>query len=86
MESVTWGMQPAIVIEMLQASSRHNQGNAADTNSVRVTKTTAEIVAELKSPKKSLTRFSNNSVFLQNESVFTYPYDRRPYIYSQNKH
>lgn len=53
--TVTWGMKPALVIEMLQISTK----NITDSSSFksRKEKTDDEIIASLKSPKRAFTRY-----------------------------
>lgn len=54
LSSITWGIKPSIVIEMLQRSVKENPSKTRDKASE--TKSIDEIVAMLKSPKKNGTR------------------------------
>lgn len=51
----TWGMKPELLIEMVQATCRHANNVLAPKKQKREM-TNAEIIAALRTPKKSSTR------------------------------
>lgn len=55
--AVTWGMEPEIVIKMIQDNLRMIPTNNGVTNKQKVELTDAEIIEKLKTPKKPFTRY-----------------------------